>query len=109
MSTPKPMSNPTLTMISPKPPVIALIVSSKPTPAASPRYRQAMTREMTGSTFALMMSATTRTIAIAVCRATMAVSWSGSPLRCGRNPANLGDDSDTWAARQVSIWTNQRI
>ena len=37
MSTPKPISRPTLAMISPKPAVIAVIVAVKPTPVARPR------------------------------------------------------------------------
>ncbi|MNZ91844.1 hypothetical protein D3C78_1108420 [compost metagenome] len=37
ITTPKPMSRPTLPMISPKPPVMAVSVPAKPTPLASPR------------------------------------------------------------------------
>ncbi len=55
-------------MISPNPKVMASIVPAKPTPAASPRYSEAMTSEMTGSTLNLMISRITKAIAMAVCR-----------------------------------------
>ncbi len=61
-------------MISPKPTVMALTVSARPTPEASPRYNEAVTSEITGSTLSQMISPMTRTIAMAVCRTSTTVS-----------------------------------
>jgi len=80
MRTPKPISSPTSAMISPKPAVIASSVATKPTPVTSPRYSEPMISEITGLTLTQMISRTTRTMAIAVCRATTEDSSRGVVL-----------------------------
>src|SRR5215216_5033575 len=67
ISTPKPMSRPTSAIMSPKPCTKVPIVSSNPSPAATPRYSVPITREITGSTLATTISNTITIIAIAVC------------------------------------------
>ena len=71
-------------MIPPNPVVIASMVPAKPTPAASPRYRDPRISEITGSMRPLMMSAMTSTIAIVVCRATMGSPEKSSSPRGSR-------------------------
>ena len=61
-------------MISPKPVAIASIVPVKPTPEAKPRYSEATSNEITGSTLNRMIKTTASTMAMAVWRATTAGS-----------------------------------
>ena len=64
--TPKAMSRPTSTMISPNPEVIVLTVFSTPRPAARPRYTEPITRAITGLTLKRTISTTAARTATAV-------------------------------------------
>lgn len=74
--------------------VIAATVSAKRTPVARPRYREAKTWEITGSTLRAMINPTASRVAIVVCRTSIqispgvAVRWVPAPAATHGTPCH---------------------